>query len=183
LAQYDDSMCYPVRGRQCSAQQIPELGQRFPTYDLFGRCTVDQVYGKAALSASDHLSAFTFATCVLLGDGKGGFTMKALTNEAQFSSVNGIAIEDFTGDGFTDILLAGNQWDFEVETPRNDASTGVLLAGDGRGSFAHVPSSRSGLRLTGNVKGLASILLANGAKGIVVTNNDGPLRIIATTRR
>ena len=41
-------------------------------------------------------------------------------------------IEDFNQDGNLDILVAGNLYTAEVETPRNDAGIGLVLLGDGK---------------------------------------------------
>ena len=49
------------------------------------------------------------------------------------SSVNSINIDDFDKDGNLDLILSGNWYVSEVETPRNDASFGVFLKGNGNG--------------------------------------------------
>ncbi|MCB0573599.1 MAG: FG-GAP repeat protein, partial [Saprospiraceae bacterium] len=56
----------------------------------------------------------------------------------------GIAVGDYNGDGFTDILLSGNKYGFEVETNRCDAGNGSLLAGDGKGHFSWVNNLETG---------------------------------------
>ena len=65
--------------------------------------------------------------------------MRELPNEAQLSSVNDMIIDDFDGDGHQDILAAGNLYNVEVVTPRNDGGIGVFLRGDGEGHFMAVP--------------------------------------------
>ena len=46
-----------------------------------------------------------------------------------FPSVNSIVIDDYNHDQHPDILIAGNLYDAEIETARNDAGFGLLLLG------------------------------------------------------
>ena len=85
--------------------------------------------------------------------------MRKLPNEAQLSSINDMIIDDFDGDGHPDILAAGNLYNVEVVTPRNDGGIGVFLKGDGEGHFMAVPYESSGFFAPGDVKSLALIHL------------------------
>ena len=87
---------------------------------------------------------------------------------AQVSSINDILVKDFDSDGYLDLLVAGNLYDSEVETPRNDASIGLLLRGDGKGDFEAVPTSESGVRIIGEVRALLSF-----QNGVLVGRNNG----------
>ncbi len=62
-----------------------------------------------------------------------------------------IISEDINQDGHLDIILFGNMYGFEVETPRQDAGYGVYLEGNGKRSFKPVKLSESGLSTKGNV--------------------------------
>jgi len=47
LAYYDqDGVCYPVRGRECSSQQLPFIKSEFVDYSTFSVATVDEVLGQ-----------------------------------------------------------------------------------------------------------------------------------------
>ena len=73
--------------------------------------------------------------------------------EAQLSTVNGIFVKDFDGDGKKDILIAGNKFDVEVETTPADASPGLFLKGLGNdGNFKSTKPSESGFFAPYNVK-------------------------------
>jgi hypothetical protein len=75
-------------------------------------------------------------------------------------------------------LLAGSLFSSEVETTRNDAGRGLLLFGDGVGSFQVIDPMESGLDLMGDVKDLKFIKLASGKTGVLVANNQGPLQLL-----
>ncbi len=43
---YDkDGICYPVRGRQCSSQQLEFITTEFPNYETFAAASIDEVLG------------------------------------------------------------------------------------------------------------------------------------------
>ena len=103
--------------------------------------------------------------------------IKSLPNPAQLSSINGILSGDFDQDGYLDIVIAGNLFVSEVETPRNDAGIGLYLQGDGHGNFKPVRSLESGFYAPYDVKALAIINTSQG-KVILVANNDDKLQAI-----
>ncbi len=175
LSYYNFGEVFPVRGRSCSSQQIPSITQKFEDYNSFASADLVDIYGKEDLdSAEIHYGAKTFASSYIENLGNGKFSMRKLPKEAQFSSVNGILIRDIDGDGFKDLVLAGNLYVSEIETPRNDASYGTYLRGDGTGKFHALPNMESGLFIGGDVKDLAFVEV-NGEKLIIAAkNNDFP---------
>ena len=152
---------------------------KFPTYKSFAEAKVSDIYTKKVLNESLHLQAETFASCYLENTGNGKFKIHKLPNEAQLSSINDMIIDDFDKDGNLDILAAGNLFDVEIVTPRNDGGVGVFLKGDGKGSFEVIPSRLSGFFVPKEVKALSLIHLNNGDKdkAVLVGNNNGKLQI------
>ena len=128
LGYFNQGICYPVRGRECSSQQMPFIKDKFPTYKAFASADLNDVYGDK-LKDAHHLMVTDFASCFVKNNGGGQFSTEPLPREAQFSSINGMVVDDFNKDGNLDILAAGNLFVSEVETPRNDAGKGVYLLG------------------------------------------------------
>ncbi|MFS4467951.1 VCBS repeat-containing protein [Maribacter sp. 2210JD10-5] len=175
LSYYNFGKLFPVRGKSCSSQQIPALKKKFDSYNSFAEAGVAEVYGEDALeNAEIHYKAKTFATSYIENLGDGNFQIRALPNEVQFSAVNKIVSKDIDGDGLKDLLLGGNLYSSEIETPRNDSSMGNYLKGDGQGNFRIVPNYTSGLYMGGDVKDLSFISIAKKNHILVVKNNDYP---------
>ncbi len=147
---------FPVRGRQCSSEQLPEIKTKFPTYDLFAKATVEEIYTKEELENAIHYQAQIFETCVLYHQGSEKLTLEKLPIEAQFSSVESVILEDFNTDKRMDILLVGNKEETEVETPRCDASYGMILFQNDKGTFSST-QGQFGLQIDGNVRDLGKI--------------------------
>ncbi|MEL7145091.1 MAG: hypothetical protein AAFO69_01885, partial [Bacteroidota bacterium] len=171
----DDGDLYPLRGRQCSSDQIPSISEKFKTYDEYGSANLDEVYGGSSLKESLHLTARNFASLLMVNKGGNQFEINQLPRMAQISSVNSFIVEDFDGDMIKDILYAGNLYPVEVETTRNDASFGGLLKGDINGKYQYFGTSDTGFSAGGDVKHLASIPLADGTMGILIVRNDSKL--------
>lgn len=177
LGFYENGKMYPLRGRECSSQQVPQIKKSFPSYSAFATATFQEVYPINKNKDMLHYTANTFASSYLENNGDGTFTIKPLPTMAQISSVNDILIDDFDKDGYKDLLIAGNLYASEVETPRNDAGTGLYLKGNGDGTFEPIPVHQSGLYLGNDSKNLA-FLNNNQGKYIIVANNNNSLESI-----
>lgn len=186
LGYYNEQQLFPLRGRQCSSEQMPFIKKKFPNYESFGRATLSDVYGMDNLEKALHYKAKTFSTSYIENKGISDsgipqFELRKLDNAAQLSSVNAIVIDDYNLDGNLDMVLAGNLHASEVETPRNDASIGVLMAGDGQGNFEAVPAFKSGLHLPGDVKKIKKIKRGQQEnESLLVAKNDDFLQMIDT---
>ena len=172
LTYYNFGTQYPLRGRQCSSEQVPEIKEKFKTYDLFASSDVYEVYGEENLNNALHYEATTFASYYLENLGNGQFEFHQLPVLAQISSINDIIIDDFNFDGHPDILVAGNLYNAEVETARNDAGFGLLMAGDSKGSFAPVDRKQSGFFLPYDVKSMLQVNRSSDKVILAGCNND-----------
>ncbi|MDN5202108.1 FG-GAP-like repeat-containing protein [Fulvivirgaceae bacterium BMA10] len=174
LGYYDGGELFPLRGRECSSNQMPFIKEKFPTYNDFGSASLKQVYGEEKLESSLHYKATTFAHVYIENLGGGEFSFSSLPMPTQISSVNSILTYNFNKDNFKDILLGGNLYSSEVETPRNDASYGAVLIGNDSApeKFKMISSQASGLYLEGDTKKMEFIRLVDGLGIIVAKNND-----------
>lgn len=178
LSYYDLGKKYPLRGRSCSSAQMPFIKKKFPTYNDFGQATLKDVYGDI-LEESLSYSANTFASSYIENLGDGTFKVNELPNEAQFSSVNDILLNDFDGDGVNDIVITGNLYASEIETPRNDAGFGLFLKGNGKGDFLSISVAESSLYISGDSKKMSFIKLGSTEKpAIVVAKNNDFIQLV-----
>ena len=177
LTSYRHGVAYPLAGRDELIAVAPSLASRYPTYASFGASRIEDIVPSKTLNDARVLEAHTFASAVALNRGDGTFETRALPNEAQFAPIYASVIEDFDGDGHVDLVVGGN---FSGVTPvqgRYDASYGLLLRGDGRGSFSPVDMEQSGLAIEGQVRYMA-MLKARGERLVVVARNNDRLQMI-----
>jgi len=180
LSYFNGGKKYPLRGRECSSQQMPGIKQKFEDYASFSTATLEDVYTEEYLEKSLHYQIKSFAS-VYLENKEGKFIMHQLPNLAQISSINQILVDDIDGDSNLDVVIAGNLHSSEVETPRNDASNGLLLKGDGQGSFEPVLGNKSGLYAPGDVKDMAKIIV-NGKEHLLISKNSDYLQLIKVNK-
>jgi hypothetical protein len=173
LGFYEDGIRYPLRGMQCSSEQVPSIAQKIPNYASFAIASIEDVYGAQELRSAINLEAFQFASCFMENKGDDGFILHPLPNEAQIAPIYGTLVQDFDRDGCLDALLVGNQFPIEVETTRQDAHRGVLLKGNCENNFTAVSIPETGLEIVGDAKAMAWISHTKSKKPlIIVTQND-----------
>jgi hypothetical protein len=178
LAAYKQGVSYPVSGRDELLRSVPALGTKYPTYAAFAGRPVEDILPAADRRSATRLEAYDFATSVAFNNGQGTFTLKALPNETQLSPVRAVLAGDFSGDGHTDLLLAGNDFGVPPVFGRYDASYGLMLRGAGDGHFAPVDLGASGLVLEGQVRHIKAARHAPGGLLIVVARNNDKLQVL-----
>ncbi len=177
LGYYNEGDLFPLRGRECSSNQMPFIKKKFESYDAFGKATLGEVYGEENLDNSVHYKANNFSNTYFENkDGK--FIGHPLPAMAQISSINAILPFDFDGDGKLGILAAGNLYGSEVETPRSDAGYGLFLTGSKKSTqaFTAVTPVQSGILVTGEVKHIGLLKGANKEYKIIFVRNNEALR-------
>jgi hypothetical protein len=172
---------YPFFGLARLGPAIYPLPLRFPTYGAFADAAIPEMFSASQLQQALHYQADTFASVYLQNNGNGTFTSFALPDLAQIAPIKAIIAHDVDGDGNLDLIVAGNLYDAEPNTPRADAGSGLWLKGDGHGHFSPVPAIESGLLTPGDVTGLALIKTPTG-KAVLVANHGDSLQAFRIRR-
>ncbi len=153
----DPILCLPIMGKSYPyltrdelLDQISIMRQRFPNYTSFADAGLNQLFTAEELKGAKTLKSTYLKTAYFENSGKGRFIEKQLPIQAQFAPVFTINSLDFNHDGNKDLLLCGNINQSRIRFGKYDANHGVLLAGNGKGSFKYV--TRSGLNLKGDVR-------------------------------
>ena len=176
LSYKDDDTEYPVRGRQCSSQQMPVIKEKFKDYNTFASASLEEIYSDKMLEESINYEITSFQSVYLENKG-GAFIAKPLNYQAQFSNINSIVVNDVDNDGNLDAILGGNLYNAEVETPRNDASYGLWIKGDGKGGFNSILPRESGLVMRGDIRNMKTIQVGEEVN-LLVAKNNGQLQLI-----
>jgi enediyne biosynthesis protein E4 len=173
----ENGKTYPVNGFDDAVRQLPVLKLRYKGYEEFARATLQEIYGDQMLQSSLHYAANTFASYWIENKGNGEFEMHKLPNRAQFSSINDM-VEIKYKENKTAFIIAGNLYGSEVETPRDDASVGLVLVSDAKGEINVVPPDVSTLMIKGEVKNIRKLRLASGNDAFLFAINSDSLKLI-----
>jgi enediyne biosynthesis protein E4 len=178
---YNGEKAYPMALRHDLVGVLPYLKKKYLKYESYKEQTIEDIFTKEELGKAVKLEAKELRSSVLLNNRNGTYSMKPLPMEAQFSTVNGISVSDYDGDGKEDILLGGNFYQSKPEVGIYDASYGLLLKGDGNGNFNAVNEKQSGILVKGQVRNITQ--LKAGKKNLIIfaMNNEAP-KILSTDK-
>ncbi|WPR73027.1 VCBS repeat-containing protein [Flavobacterium sp. NG2] len=161
----------PVRGKSCTAQQMPHLKNKITSYNNFASADLKGIVG-GAIDSALHYVVNEFRSGIFINNGQSKFVFEPFSNEVQVSPINSILFEDFDGDGRKDLLMAGNNYMAEIETTRSDAGLGYFLKKNSDKGFTFVPSFNSGFFANKDVRNCVSIKNNNSKYVLVANNND-----------
>ncbi len=160
----------PVRGKECSSQQITSLNSKIKTYKEFATSNLIDIYGENELNSATHLTVTDFQSIILRNNQNGQFEIKKLPKHAQFSPTLSIETHDFNGDGFLDIFGVGNVFDAEVETIRYDASKNYVLLGNEKDDFQFI--NDTSYFNNNEAKAIKKIVISGQVYFIIMNKND-----------
>lgn len=168
---------YPAVDRNQLAQEIPAVKKKYLLHKDYAKVTMAQLKEDFGNDGWTELTCQTSASIWLenLGDGK--FKPHELPLQAQFAPINCIVTDDVDGDGATDLVIAGNEYQAEFNSGQYDASYGWFLKGDGKSSFKTVDITKSGLILDGDIRGM-KIVHHPASKTLIVAPNNSELKEI-----
>ena len=86
--------------------------------------------------------------------------------------INDILLSDINNDQLTDIIIIGNDYNTEYETPRLDAGNGLVLINKGERSFKALSVSESGFFNPGDAKKMMPVNTNEGQLILVANNSD-----------
>ena len=125
---YNDEFV-PLRGRECSSNQMPFILEKFPDYNSFSNVVIDNMFEENVLDTSFTKIATSLKSKLFINDGSDNFNEIELPINIQSFPVLGVEKMDLNDDGKDDLILVGNIFETEVETPRYDAGRGLILYG------------------------------------------------------
>ena len=113
----------PMRGKECTTQQMPYVGEKFKDFHSFSSSKLIYILPENKIDEGIVYEISNFKSIVLINN-NGILEPMYLPIQAQTSQIKSSLIDDFNNDGFKDLLLVGNHYGVEVETVRYDAGYG-----------------------------------------------------------
>ena len=104
LAKDKDGHAIPVRGRECSSQEMPFILNQFPTYDAFAKAELSEILPADYDNRSVQRKINTFSSVLLLSDDNARFRAIELPVECQTGPIKAFAVKDLNNDGNLDLI-------------------------------------------------------------------------------
>ncbi len=163
----------PARGRECSSQQMPFIAKKIPTYQEFANADLQKIYGDKINTAYQR-EANEFNSILLLNKGNDVFEKIVLPKMAQTIPIIDSKPLDFNADGYEDIIIAGNIYNTEVETPRLDNGFGLVLLSNKKNGYTILGPDKTGFYINGNAKSM-ELISKNNQKHLLIGINNGDI--------
>ncbi|TLP72739.1 VCBS repeat-containing protein [Maribacter sp. ACAM166] len=171
ICTYNGDESYPMILRHDLTSQLPYLKKRFLKYEDYKLKHINEIFTKEQLSGS-QVNEVNYLQSAVIWNRDDGLELEALPLKAQYSPIYAIKSKDMNGDGFKDILLGGNLWEVKPEIGKYDASYGLCLLNDGKGSFKEIPNNEIGLRINGQVRDIKEMHIKGEDYFLVAKNNE-----------
>lgn len=142
-------------GRDELLAQLPQLKSVYTTYAAYSRASADEVIGHLTQDNVMKRQVVTRSTTLFRMNASGAFEAAQLPPEVQYAPVHTIDTLDANHDGYTDLLLFGNESSAKLSFGPTNANAGTLLLGDGRGKFTYLDQAGLGFSLQGAVRSVA----------------------------
>ncbi len=166
LSQEYNGIFVPSRGKECSTQQMPFISQKIPTFSEFASSSLEDIYGEK-IYTSYQKEVNQFKSILLINQGNGAFVKSELPALAQTIPILSADEIDFNGDGYQDVIVVGNIYNTEVETPRLDNGYGLVLLSNKIDNYTALYPAKTGLYIDGNAKYIKSV----DGKILIALNN------------
>ena len=176
LAKYYKDGYVPMRGKECTTQQMPYVGEKFKDFHSFASSKLIDILPEKKIDEGIVYEISDFKSIILINN-NGILDPIYLPIQAQTSPIKSSLVEDFNNDGFKDLLLVGNHYGVEVETVRYDAGYGSIFLGDGKNNFRFLPPLQSGIYIPKDSRFISSLKTTEEKNIYLSTNNDSAINL------
>ncbi len=177
LATTTQDVLLPVRGRECSSQEMPFILDKFPSYESYAKANFNDIFSDEMLKNSTHKKLSTMTSLYLINEGDGKFTARDFPALCQSGPIKAFYVGDINKDGKRDFMYGGNHFPTEVETARYDGLYPGVCLGDGKGNFDCKTIFIDGQLRIDDIRDIQKIKLATGEDVFLLSNNNGPMRV------
>jgi hypothetical protein len=179
LTHYMDGEQVPVPRRDALMELMPSLRSDFVKFSTYAEARIDDL---VSLKSREHIhrKAHELRSGYLSWSAQGPGTFKAFPPQIQWAGVHAFATTDLTGNGRTDIILGGNNFELEIESARTDALSLAVLIQTAENEWQFVPQEGLINRFNRELRSLDLIQI--GGETLVVAGwKEHPIEILKIT--
>jgi hypothetical protein len=155
--------------------QLPMLKKKNLHNAEYATKSVQEIFSAAQMQNAIVKEVNYTTSCIAYNKGNGDFTIKPLPFGVQLSTVKAIVVSDINRDGIPDLVIGGNEFGFQPQLGRLDASAGTVLINDGKGDFINITNESSGIELHGQVRDIKIVKRKGEVVLLFLQNNEYPV--------
>ena len=172
---YEDGKLYPLHSWDEMQKQMNFLRKKVIKYEDYARSSITDLFDPEQLDAALVYKATHFSSSYFENQGNGKFVAKVLPLEAQLAPIQSMLSLDLNDDSYLDVVLVGNDYTGEFFSGRYDALNGLVLYGNGKGSFRPANYTETGFLVDGDARALATYPDPSGNLRLLSSQNRAPL--------
>lgn len=159
----------PISTKRDMVEQLSILKKKNLKHKEYADKSIQELFGDQ-LKKATHKTITTTKSYIAYNKGSKGFLLKELCEQAQWSSINDVLMEDINEDNYIDLIIVGNLNGFQPQFGALDANKGLVLLNNKKGDFIPAASTNTGL----NIKGKSRQIIKTNGLYIVARNDDFP---------
>jgi hypothetical protein len=157
---------FPVNYLDELYSQSAYFKKKYENYKSFSFATAADILDKDILKRLQAKLHVNTTSTYIIWNENGNLRWERLPKSVQVAPVKKMIVRDFNGDHFPDVILAGNDYTYDVSTGYYDANKGIVMLNKGKEkSFEILTPAKSGMLLQGMVE---SLLYFEGDTSLVV---------------
>ncbi len=157
---------YPINYYDELVAQIPLIAKKYNDYKSFSFATIDDIFDASIKERMIYQFKVNTTSSYVLWNDQGKFKWEELPKVAQVAPIKKTVVHDFNNDAFPDVILAGNDYTYDVSTGYYDSNKGLILLSKNEKPLSDLRTpSQSGLVLQGMVE---SLLFFDGENPLLV---------------
>ena len=171
LAKFYKTDYVPVRGRECTSQQMPYVAEKFKDFHSFASSKLIDILPEDKVENAVIYQIESFES-IILENKNGKLVSKSLPSEAQISPIKSAVVMDVNNDGYKDIIVVGNHYGVEVETTRYDAGFGGVFLGDRNLNYTFASPVKSGFYIPKDSRNMVIQKVNDRKNRLLITSNN-----------
>lgn len=170
---------YPIHMKKELTEQIVSLKKENLKASDYATRTINQLFSENIINNTIVKEVNISESVIAINNGNGKFAIKTLPVNVQLSCVCDISCTDINNDGFIDLIMAGNNFEFKPQFSRLDANYGSVLINNQKDNFEWQDYSKSGFFVKNEVKHIKQFKDKDGKAYLIVVINDDKPKIFA----
>ncbi len=168
---------YPLHQKKELTNQIVSLKKQNLKASEYAKKTINELWPAEVFGNSIMKKSGIAESIIAINEGGGKFSIKILPPRVQLSCICGIACSDINNDGYMDLIMGGNNFEFKPQYSRLDANYGNVLLGNKELNYQWEDYSKSGFFIKEEIKHLKQFKDSKGRKFVIAALNDAQPKI------